>query len=90
LNAGDDATVRDNREASRFEISVDGHVAFLKYERRPGMIVLVHTEVPLPLRGHGVAGTLAKSALEAAHAEGIRVIAKCKFVREYMKKHPTP
>lgn len=85
-----DATVRDNREASRYEISVDGQVAFMEYERRPGMIVLMHTEVPEVLRGRGLGGILAKSVLEAAKAEGVRVIAKCPFVREYMKKHPTP
>lgn len=82
-----DATVRDNREASRYEISVDGHVAFMQYERRPGMIVLMHTEVPQLLRERGLGSILAKSVLEAAKAEGIRVIAKCPFVRAYMQKH---
>ena len=82
-----DATVRDNREASRFEISVDGDVAFQEYERRPGVIVLMHTEVPEHLRGHGLAGTLTESALEVARAEGIRVIAKCPFARAYIEKH---
>ena len=84
-----DATVRDNREASRYEMSVDGHVAFMEYERRPGMIVLMHTEVPPLLRGRGLGGILAKSVLEAAKAEGLRVIAKCPFVRAYLAKHPT-
>jgi len=81
------ATVRDNREASRFEILVDDQVAFLEYERGPGMITLVHTEVPQHLRGQGLAGMLAKSALEAARAEGIRVIAKCPYVRAYIQRH---
>ena len=85
-----DATLRDNREASRFEMSVDGQVAFMQYERRPGMIVLMHTEVPELLRGRGIAGILTKSVLEAAKAEGIRVIAKCPFVRAYLEKHPIP
>ena len=82
--------VRDNREASRYEISADGQVAFLQYERRPGMIVLLHTEVPEHLREQGLGGILVKSALEAARAEGIRVIAKCSFARAYIQKHQTP
>jgi uncharacterized protein len=87
LDAGESA-VRDNPGASRFEIALNGQVAVLQYERRPEAIVLVHTEVPPPFRGRGVAGRLAKSALEAARAEGLAVIARCPFVRAYLQKHP--
>lgn len=54
------------------------------------MIVLLHTEVPEHLREQGLGGILVKSALEAARAEGIRVIAKCSFARAYIQKHQTP
>jgi uncharacterized protein len=87
LGAGGSA-VRDNPGASRFEIAVNGQVAVLQYERRPEAIVLVHTEVPPLFRGRGLAGRLAKSALEAARAEGLTVIARCAFVRAYLQKHP--
>jgi predicted GNAT family acetyltransferase len=83
-----EAAVRDNRGAARFEVAVDGEVAFLQYERRPDAIVLVHTEVPPAFRRRGVASMLAKSALEAARAQGLRVIARCAFVRAYLQKHP--
>jgi uncharacterized protein len=68
---------------------VGGDVAVLQYERRPGIVVLVHTEVPLPLRRQGIGSLLAKTALESARREGVRVIATCAFVRAYMKKHPS-
>src|SRR6185437_5840287 len=44
----DDATVRDNPSAHRFELRLAEEVAFLQY-RKPatGPIVLVHTEVPV-------------------------------------------
>ena len=87
-SSGNKATVRDNREASRYELHVDGHVAFLEYERRPRSIVLQHTEVPESLRGRGVGAILAKSALEMARAEGLRVIVHCPFVKAYLQKHP--
>jgi predicted GNAT family acetyltransferase len=83
-----EATVRDNADASRFELEVDGQVAFLQYERQPGGIVLAHTEVPPPFRGRGLASALAKAALEAARAQGLRVIARCPFVKAYLRKHP--
>jgi len=83
-----ESTVRDNADASRFELEVDGQVAFLQYERQPGAIVLAHTEVPPAFRGRGLASALAKGALEAVRAQGLRVVARCPFVKAYLRKHP--
>jgi predicted GNAT family acetyltransferase len=80
--------VTDNREARRFEVAIEGHVAFLQYERKGTAMVLVHTEVPDALRGRGLADALAKTALASAHAEGLTIIAECPFVRTYMRRHP--
>jgi predicted GNAT family acetyltransferase len=79
--------VRDHREASRFEAVRDGQVAFLQYERRPDAFVFLHTEVPEPLRGRGIASQLAKVALESARAEGLPIVVRCPFVRAYLQKH---
>jgi len=80
-------SVSDNREASRFELVVDDQTAVLTYERLPTSLVLIHTEVPSSLRGHHLAEALAKAAIDAAHAEGLQVVAVCPFVRAYMRKH---
>jgi uncharacterized protein len=88
MTASDDLVVRDHREASRFEAVVDGQVAFLEYERRPTAFVLVHTEVPESLRGHGIATQLAKAALQSARSEGLPVVVRCPFVRAYLQRHP--
>src|SRR5712671_2244012 len=61
--------VRDRREASRFEAVSEGLVAFLMYERRADAFVLLHTEVPEPLRGRGIAKRLTQVALQSARAE---------------------
>ena len=37
--------VRDNRERNRFELEVDGGIAFADYELKDGVIVFTHTEV---------------------------------------------
>jgi predicted GNAT family acetyltransferase len=84
----DAAAVRDHGEASRFELVKDGHVAFLKYERRPDAFVLVHTEVPPALQGTGVGSRLVKGALELARAEQRPLVVECPFVSGYLKKHP--
>jgi hypothetical protein len=80
--------VIDNREAQRFEVTVDGQTAVLHYERRPHSIVLVHTEVPPPLRGRHLADLLAKAAVDRAHAEDLQVVVVCPFVTAYLQKHP--
>jgi predicted GNAT family acetyltransferase len=85
-----DGAVVDNREAHRFELVVDGKTAVLAYERTPTSLVLVHTQVPPSLRGRRLADTLAKAGIESAHAEGLQVVAKCHFVKAYLRKHPQP
>ena len=37
---------RDNEDRNRFELDVDGIIAFITYRKSPGAITLVHTEVP--------------------------------------------
>ncbi len=80
-------TVRDHREASRFEVVQDGQIAFLQYERQPKAFVFVHTEVPEALRGRGIGSLLAKVGLDSARAEGLPIVVRCPFVRAYLEKH---
>ena len=80
--------VRDNEVAHRYEIGVGGEQGVLNYRRAPRTIDLLHTEVPPELRGRGLAKILAAAALDAARAEGLRVIPSCPFVRDYIQKHP--
>jgi len=84
---GADFTVTDNPARSRFELTVDGHTAFLAYERAHNTLTLVHTEVPDALRGRKIGDALVEAALQAGRSEGARIIAVCPFVRAYMKKH---
>jgi predicted GNAT family acetyltransferase len=82
-----DLAIRDHPEASRFEAVIEGQVAFLQYERRPGAFVVIHTEVPESLRGRGIGNQLARTAIEAARSEGLRLVPRCPFVRAYLQKH---
>jgi len=80
--------VRDARDRGRFEIEVDGAVAFLEYARGPSELVLVHTEVPERLAGRGLGGRLARHALELAKREGLRVELQCPFQIAWLDRHP--
>ena len=82
------AAVRDNRSLNRFELDVEGAVAFANYRRTPQAVIITHTETPRALRGRGVASELVKGALDLIRADGRKVIAGCGFVVDYLSKHP--
>jgi predicted GNAT family acetyltransferase len=72
----------------RFEFESDGQVAFLEYNLAGNVLQLIHTEVPEPLRGKGLAATLAASAFQWAREHGAKVDVICPYVAAYLKKHP--
>lgn len=80
--------VRDNAARSRFELDVDGHIAFSEYARDGDTITFKHTEVPEQLAGRGIGSQLVRGALDLVRAEGRKVVARCPFVAGYIGKHP--
>jgi uncharacterized protein len=81
-------SVRDNKPLARFELDVEGAVAFANYRLAPGTVVITHTETPRSLRGRGIASKLVQGALELIRADGLKVVAGCGFVVDYLRKHP--
>ena len=81
-------TLRDNTEHHRYEMVVDGEIAFVVYGLAPGVITLAHAEVPEALRGNGVGSKLVRSVLDDVRRRGLKVVATCPFVRAYLGKHP--
>ena len=82
------AFVRDNKVQSRFELDVEGGVAFANYRLTPTAVIITHTETPRALRGQGIASQLVKGALALIRADDRKVIAGCGFVVDYLRKHP--
>jgi uncharacterized protein len=80
--------VRDNKTQSRFELDAEGALAFANYRLTPSAVIITHTETPRPLRGRGIASELVQGALELIRADGLKVVAGCGFVVDYLNKHP--
>ncbi|MDB5616442.1 GNAT family N-acetyltransferase [Tardiphaga sp.] len=80
--------VRDNKALSRFELDVDGALAFANYRLVPGTVIITHTETPPALRGRGIASELVRGALALIRADGHKVVAGCSFVSDYLDRHP--
>jgi len=82
------ATVVDRAERQRFELQVDDSVAFIAYTKSGDRISFDHTEVPPELGGRGVGSRLAQGALELARTQALKVIPRCRFIAEYIQRHP--
>jgi uncharacterized protein len=82
------AVVRDNKVKSRFELDVEGGVAFANYRDTPAAVIITHTETPRALRGRGIASQLIEGALALIRADGRKVTAGCAFVVDYLRQHP--
>jgi predicted GNAT family acetyltransferase len=80
--------VRDNKARNRFELDVEGGLAFANYRLTPSSVIITHTETPRALRGRGIASELVQGALQLIRADGLKVVAGCGFVVDYLRKHP--
>jgi predicted GNAT family acetyltransferase len=78
----------DNSALSRYELTVDGAIAFIDHVREGDAIAFMHTEVPETMAGKGIGSRLVKSALDDARRRGFKVVPRCPFVREYAARHP--
>ena len=83
----DDVAVTHNEGAHRFEATVDGLRSMLAYRLSAGRIVLLHTEVPAPLEGKGLAAKLTRTALDFASEHHLRVVPLCPYASTFLRKH---
>jgi uncharacterized protein len=80
--------LHDNATLRRYEMNVDGTVAFVEYETKPDRLILVHTEVPDALSGRGIGSTLARAVLDDIRDRGLRVVPRCPFIAAFITRHP--
>jgi uncharacterized protein len=78
----------NNRTKHRFELAAGGHIAATYYDIAGDIITFNHTEVPPELGGKGIGSKLVKGALDQVRADGLKLVAKCEFVKGYIAKHP--
>jgi uncharacterized protein len=82
------AEVTDNAAESRFELRRDARPAELAYRLRGNRLMLIHTEVPAELEGHGIGGLLVAAAVDRAAREGLTLVPWCPFARDWLERHP--
>ena len=77
-----------NDSAKRFEMEVDGHLAFINFGEYEGQLALVHTESPVALAGRGAGSAIVEKTLQWAKENDYTILPYCPFVFTYIKRHP--
>ncbi len=77
-----------NLEKKQFEMQLGEQLAKVQYILGSSEIIFTHTEVPEAFEGQGIAGKIAKVALDYAKDSGMRVRPMCPYIAAYIKRHP--
>ncbi len=80
-------SISNNEPAGRFEATLAGHTAFIKYRRAGDRLIFIHTEVPQEMEGQGIAARLTQAALDFARSANFKVVPFCPYTAGYMRKH---
>jgi uncharacterized protein len=80
--------IRDNPDASRYELDVNGEIVFALYRRVDSVVQIRHVEAPPALRGKGAAGRLMQGIVDNARASGTKLMPLCSYARAWMSRHP--
>ena len=80
--------VRNNSEASRYELIADGDVVgFADYRVNGDVVIFPHTVINPDRRGQSLGEILVTGALEDVRESGRRVVPACWFVAEFIDGH---
>lgn len=89
---GDDPaalSITDDPQARRYEARIGDELAgTAAYIRTPEVVAFIHTEVGDAYEGRGIGSALARTALDDARSQGLRVLAICPFIAGWLTKHP--
>lgn len=78
-----------NEVKKRFEMEVDGHIAFIEYIlTNDNVMFLTHTEVPKSLGGKGIGSMIVQKTLNYIKEHNYTLAPLCPFVAKYLVKNP--
>lgn len=75
-------------ERHMFTTEVEGYTAYVEYRLQNGSLDIIHTIVPPPLEGRGIAAALVKRAYEYAVEQKLKPEATCSYAVRWLERHP--
>jgi predicted GNAT family acetyltransferase len=76
-----------NPAKSRYELEIDGRLAFADYQRSGDRLVIPHVEADPALRGTGAAGRLMGKVAETARSEGMKIVPLCSYASAWLRRN---
>jgi len=76
-----------NQKLSRFELEIDGHLAFATYDLTAKNLSINYVFAPEPLRGTGAASKLMEEISQYARQENLKITPICGYAVAWLKKH---
>ena len=83
-----DLKIISETDRQRFVAVVEGEECVVDYQLSGNIMTITHTRVPERLGGRGIAGALARFALDTAKAQGWKVVPECSYIAAWIEKHP--
>ena len=83
-----DYEITHQPEQKLFKTEVDGRTVFVEYRLLGDYLDIIHTIVPKPIEGRGIAAALVKAAYDFALANGMKPKATCSYAVRWLERHP--
>lgn len=82
-------TIVHRPEVCRFSIEMEGSEAYVEIVvmDNAGELIIVHTIVPSPLEGRGLASALVAAAYKYADEKCLKRVAVCEYAKKWLEKH---
>ena len=80
--------VRDNTDAHRFELEIEGQTAVAIYNLSGHNLMITEVLVPPPVEGRGAAGRLMQRVVAEAEARDMLILPVCPYASAWLRKHP--
>ena len=77
--------LRDNVEASQYELDINGETAFARYRKEDGVVTVLWVEAPPARRGTGAAGKLMGLVAERATRNKWRGVPVCGYAAAWLR-----
>lgn len=84
----EDYNFKLNEQQNQFELTTQGHTAFLEFYREGNKLFLNHTEAPEALKGKGAAKKLVELSLKHARENGLTIVPNCSYVAHFIDNNP--
>lgn len=75
-------------EQKKFVTEVEGETAWVEYTTYENYLSIIHTYVPRPIGGRGIAAALVKATYTYARENGMAPQATCSYAVLWLRRHP--